>query len=326
MISLGITYLLVYVCLVTVYKTMLKTFKEKLIVLFWTTLFLYFGYLGYAFIIENVFTTHSHPFKEILFKYTFVNVPFYMGIALCMVMMYVVFARLLQDFELSSVVPIMRIKMLITTAGYLLLGQTFHLHSFLGVITTFIGAIVSVWPSPTPKSFAELKKRFPVKLIMLATAAAFLFSLAKIFVYMVIQRTPITEQLQQFMDHIFSPMHSLTLTFVHPLEYNIGVRFFITLFFVVYIVNFKGLGAETIRVLRQHFCKIMIISGVFLAQIIFYYSAYGLIEDKVLISPVAKLSLPLILITSYFVLDEKITRQKVIGYGIIIIGSLLALL
>ena len=326
MVSLGVLYLLFFICLSTAYKIVVKTFKDKLIIFFWATCFLYLGYLGYAFILESFFKQHSDPFRELLFKYTFVNIPFYMGIALTSVLTLVIFAYLLEHYDLSLVSPILKVNMLITTAGYLIFGQPFYLYPFLGVIIAFFGAVVSVWPSPVPKKLVDFKKRFPFSLLGLAIVAACLKSISKILIYLVIQKTPVTLKLQTLINHFSSSSHALDLTFVHPFEYNVGVRFFITVFFLIYIVFIKKLGKKSLIVLRQHFWKIIGVSSILLAETVIYFTAYGIIQDKIIISPVTKLSLPLILIMAHFILNEKITRQKVIGYTIIILGSSVALL
>ncbi len=325
MISTGIIYLLFANFFLSAYNIGVKRFEERLILLLWAATLSYVGYVGYALFHEKVLLLGPHPWKKIMFDYTFINIPFYCAIGIFSFLSLFLYAYLLKHHDISLVTPILKIGMLIQTFGYFILGQKFHLFSFLGVLIVSFGSLLSVWPSNI-KKLDDFKKQFPFDLVFFAIVAAGLKAANKILVFLVTQQTPVTLQVQKFLDYVFHHLHPLTLTFVNPFDYNIGVRFFIVASFLTYIIGIKREGHKILAVLCEHFKMVVIISCCFLGYLTLYYNAYGIIQNKVMISPLLKLSLPLILFASYYLLGEKITTQKLVGYAIIIGGAIVTIL
>jgi drug/metabolite transporter (DMT)-like permease len=326
MVYIDILYLLITDFFIAGCNVVVKPFKEKLILLFWSSTFSYLAYVGYALYKETILQHAPHPWKQIFFDYTLINIPFYTLIGIATFASLFLFAYLLKHYDLSLVSPILKVSMLIQTVGYLALGQTFYLYPFLGVLIVLCGAIISVWPSPNPKNFAAFKKQFPFALLVLAIVAACFKAITKIIIFLLTQKTPVTIEIQQFLDHTFHHMHPLSLTFVNPFHYNVGVRFFIVLCFLIYIIGIERQGHKIVQVFRKNFWFVLGASALNFGYIFSYFTAYSLISDKIIISPLTKLALPITLVASYYLLGEKITTQKVVGYSVIVAGGLIALL
>ena len=67
----------------------------------------------------------------------------------------------------------------------------------------------------------------------------------------------------------------------------------------------------------------MIVSFFFTSFIITYNSAFLLFQDKSILIAISKITVPITLLISYWILKEKITQPKIIGTTLIMIGALL---
>ena len=124
----------------------------------------------------------------------------------------------------------------------------------------------------------------------------------------------------------FKNIYDVPFSFHHPFYYTVGVRFFITVIFLLYLFMYKKYRTEIITHPFTNGKYTLTVSAIFLMAIVSYQMAYQEIPDKNILVALRKLTIPTILAISYYTLGEKITKPKIIGCVIIVIGGMLSLL
>ena len=326
--SYEIALLFCFISIVTysLYMVALKPAKKRLLVFFWVNVFGYFGYLALYFFRKTVLEHDVHAIEELLYDFTFTNVPLYMLMALCWVGSLILLNALLDRFDVSLVVPVTEVGIVFTTAGYLALGNQFSWIVLASVFVVLVGAIISGMQTFTLSNpFKDLKKIPPI-LLAGGVLQAFFESAAMLVTFLCTHKTIITEEILMWLQDMFHHIYAVPFSFHQAFYYNVGVRFFITLFFLLYLLIFRNHRWDIITEVYNNPKYILGVSCIFLVAIVTYHMAYQDMPDKNVLAALRKLTIPTILGISYYTLGEKITRPKVIGCVVIVIGGMMSLL
>lgn len=308
------------------YMIMLKQSKDRLIVLFWASLVTYIGYLGLLFIRKTVFAHDTKGLEQVIYHFTFTNMPLYIAMAISAVTSLALLNYLLDHFDVSLVVPVTETGILFTTIGYVLLGEHFSYTTLASIIVVFIGALFSGLDTFSFKKPLAVFKKFPLMLLIGGLLEALCDAFTLIITFICTKDTPVTEKIMSWLSSTFEHIHHIPFNFLHPFYYNLGVRFFIVSIFFFYIVFIKKYGAKIITECKEHYFNIIAVSCCFLIYIVTYHEAFNHIEEKSVLEALSKLSIPTILFISYLTLSEKITPAKLIGCTLIVAGGAMILL
>lgn len=323
---MGITYLLLSVVSYAFYAIGLKPFRERIILFFWVNIFVYVAYLILYFI-NNVILQHDHhPIQHLLHDFTFTNVPLYILMACVWIGSLIVLDHLLDNYDISLVMPVTEISILFGLIGYIMLGAKFTVSSVISVLIVFVGAIVSAFDELSKEDFFAPLKRIPHPLLIGGLLESFLSAVSRWITFICTHETAATLGIHHWVNNMFTHIYQIPFSFHNPFYYNVGVRFFIALLFLVYMLFFKRKRWEIITQLQEHFVYIMGVSIAFAISVVTYHSAFFLIEDKHILTALSKLSILAILVVSHILLKEKITAPKVVGCGIILAGGLISLI
>ena len=321
----GLFFCFVSIVTYSTYMVVLKPVKNRMITLFWINCFAYLGYVSIYFVRKLHFEHDVRALEQLLFTVTLSNVPLYILMACFFVGSFVLLSYLMDHFEISLITPVTEISILFTTIGYLLLGNPFSWIVILSVSIIFIGALISGMETfSLTNPFKDLK-RIPQKLIIGGTAQAFLESGAMLITFLCTHQTDINKEIFKLLTITFKNIYDVPFSFHQPFYYNVGVRFFIALVFLLYLLFYEKHRAQIVTHLFENGRETIIISTIFLISIVSYQTAYQDITDKNVLVALRKLTIPTILCISYYLLNEQITRPKLIGCIIIVLGGMLSL-
>jgi drug/metabolite transporter (DMT)-like permease len=323
---LGLIYTLLAVIFYSFYTIGLKSVKDRMVVFFWVNIFAYLGYLGiYAF--RQAFIDHRpHPIEALLYDFTLTNIPFYILMACFWVGSLVVLDYLLDNYDVSIAIPVTEVSILFSTIGYILLGQSFSFISLLSITIVFIGAIISAFDKLSLSDPLAPLRRFPKALIFAGILESSLSAGSKMVTFICTHTTSVTEEILGWMNNAFQHIYKLPFSFHNPFYYNVGVRFFIAVVFLIYILGIKKMSTKIFTILHQQWKHIAGLAILFLGSVTTYHSAFFLLEDKTVLTALSKLSIPLILIIGHILLKEKVTQPKLVGCAIILLGGLISFL
>ena len=303
------------------YNIFLKQYKDRLVLLFWVEIFTYIWYLLALFFKKHILGHDTSDTHKMIFDLTYTNLPLYLLMALCFVSSLIFLNHLLKKYEISLVIPLSQISLLIAASGYILLGDPFQPAVLIGICIICFGAFLS---SLTRFSLKDLNK-ISGKLILDMFLYATLVALTLIITYQTTQQTHQTQMIQQWFADSFKSLHTFHFYFYNPFYFNIGVRFFIMLFFIIAFYVFeKKTFKEPFIGLKKHPWFIIKTSLVYFASLISYYYAYNEMINKNILSGLFKLTIPTILILSILIIKEKAHLPKIIGAIIIVLGGAIA--
>lgn len=323
---LAIGYAVVSGLFYSSYAINIKRSTNRIIVFFWVNIVTYLCYLTLFFVKDAILLKDRHPIEHLIHEFTLTNAPFYLLMACFWVGSLIVLDYLFTHYEVSRVTPALHIGIIISTFGYMLLGKSFSNGELVGVFTIFIGAYISTYKDFSLKSLYTPLQRVAPLLLVAVIIETLLVSGSQWITFICTQKTIITEEIQSWAQHISHHIHGLPFGFHNPFYYNVGVRFFIVVVFISYILLFTDDRKKIVLVLRNQFGQILFVSFCFAGFILTYYSAFFLFQDKDMLSAISKLGIPATLIAGHFVLKEKITQPKIVGTGFILIGGLLNLI
>ncbi|MFT6765447.1 MAG: drug/metabolite transporter (DMT)-like permease [Alteromonas naphthalenivorans] len=321
----GLFFCIISIISYSFYMISLKPSKHRMLTFFWINTISYFGYVTIFFIRKLHFEHDVKALEQLLFTFTFTNVPLYILIA-CMFVISIAHLNYLMDhFEVSLITPVIEMSILFITLGYIALGNSSSSLVLASVFIIFIGAIISSMETFSfAQPFKDIKK-ISQKLLASGVLQAFLESSVMLITFLCTHRTTVTEGIIAWLDSVFKNVYDVPFSFHHPFYYTVGVRFFITIIFLLYLLIYQKHRLEILTHPFYNAREIITISAVFLIAIVSYQTAYQNIADKNILIALRKLTIPTILFISYYTLGEKITHPKIIGCSIIVCGGMLTL-
>lgn len=325
LLGTGLFFCFVSILAYSIYMVALKPVKHRMISLFWINTFGYLGYVVIYFIRKLHFEHDVRALEQLLFTFTLSNVPLYILMACFFVGSFVLLSYLMDHFEISLITPVTEISILFTTVGYLALGNPFSWLVLMSVTVIFIGAIISGMQTVSlANPFKDLAK-IPRALVMGGALQAVFESGAMLITFLCTQQTAVTQEIFKILNITFKHICDVPFSFHQPFYYNVGVRFFITLGFLLYLLVHKKYRTEIITHPFENSRETLTISVIFLISIVAYQTSYQDMPDKNVLVALRKLTIPTILFISYYLLGEKITLPKIIGCTIIVAGGMVSL-
>ncbi len=232
---------------------------------------------------------------------------------------------IVERYDLSTIVPITKINIVFVTFGYFLLGQPTSTIDFISAGIIALGAIISGITLVHKKQLITSLLTLPLWLIGAVLLEALFDANGKIITFLCTHQNATTSAIFSWLNDKSAHLHALPFSFRHPFYYNTGVRFFITTFFFLYLMSIKK-HTMLISELLNNKASIAFSTFILLGTTITYHAAHQTTLDTEYIALIRKFSLPILLIMSHYMLNEKITAPKVIGCLIIIGGASLSLL
>lgn len=322
--NLGLVYTFISVVTYALYAIGLKPFKERMVLFFWINIFSYLSYLGFYFFTTVIQEHEPNPIYKLLNEFTFTNVPFYLLMACMWVGSLIILNHLLDNYDVSLVIPVTEVSILFCTLGYIALGTKFVWVSLIGVLVVFIGAVLSAFDKLSLKNPLGPLMKIPHALIIGGTLEAFLSSGSKWITFICTHQTAVTLGIHHWINNLFLHIYKMPFSFRNPFYYNVGVRFFIGVVFLAYMILVRNKRWIILQTLRAHLLYILGMSILFTLSIVTYHAAFFILEDKQVLTALSKLSIPLILIIGKIALKEKITPPKIAGCILIVAGGLIS--
>ena len=293
---------------------------------FWVSLFTYCGYLGlYTF--SKLFFEHSNAleFESFLYETTFTNAPLYFLMALSWIGSTILLNSIIEKYDVSTIVPITKINIIFVTCGYLLLGQTTSKIELISAAIIALGALISGTTLVNKSNRIKSLLAVPAWLFIAVLLEAVLDANGKLITFLCTHKTATTSAIFSWLNDRADHLHGLSFSFRHPFYYNTGVRFFITTLFFAYLVIIKK-HRILISELLNNKATIAFSTFILLTTTVTYHAAHQTTLDKEYIALIRKCSIPMLLILSHYMLNEKITAPKVIGCLVIMAGAFLTVL
>lgn len=320
--SLDVTYIIISAFTFALYSILVKKIppKDMLICLFWVHTITYLGFLSIYLFRKFALAHDVFAIEQLIHEYTFYNAPLYILIGITFLGSLLLYHKLIAEYPVSQVLPFAQISLLFIMTGYLLLGDPFSLSAFIGVLIVCFGSIISAIESfHWPNVFEPIRK-LPRGLVIGILCEAVLITVNALITFFVTQKTPIDEYVMGSLKHIFP------FSFYNPFYFNLGARFFIMITFLIYLFQSNKYQGRIIKTLRENFMNILLIGVIYLTSAYTYQDAYFLTKDLNVLAALSKLSIPIVLLLSVLLLDEKLTLQKIIGSVLIVGGGAIALL
>jgi drug/metabolite transporter (DMT)-like permease len=321
----------VFFCFISIftyalYMVALKPVKHRMLTLFWLNTISYIGYISIFFVRKLHFEHDVKALEQLLFTFTFSNIPLYILVACCFVSSLALLNYLMNRFEISLIIPVTEVSILFTTLGYIALGNPSSPLVLIGVCIIFAGSIISGLTTLSLSNPLKDFKKISHTLMIGGILQAAFESSVMLITFLCTHKTAVTKEIITWLNITFKNIYDVPFSFHQPFYYTIGVRFFITIFFLLYLLIYKKYRLEIITHPFKNAWYMLSVSAIFLITIISYHEAYQGFADKNVFIALRKLSIPTILFISYYLLNEKITRPKIIGCLIIVFGGMFSLL
>jgi drug/metabolite transporter (DMT)-like permease len=320
------THLILFsIVILSLYNVLLKRFSQKLLLLFWVSLLSYVGfaiiYLFQSFILEH----NPHPIRELIFEYTFEDVPLYLIIAVSFLGSTIISEKLLDGYDLSLVIPISQFGVLLASAGYIALGDPFQWSLALGIAAVCLGTfILSLSATAKPLSlsvFAEFKN-IPGNLWALVGLQALCFTVSAVVSYLGTKETARTDALMDGMRRL----HLGPIAFHGAFYFNLGQQLYSISLFLIYILVQEKYRLEIFSPLTTSAKYLSLVVLAYIAAEYAYFIAFMITTDTTILLVLDNLSIPITLLLSFFLLKEQIGHMKIIGSSLIMLGGLAAAL
>lgn len=320
--SIDIIYISISVITFALYSIFIKKVKSDtpIIFLFWIHTVNYLGFLGVYLFRKFILSHDVFAIEELISQFTFTNSPLYILMGLTFLGTFLIYARLINQYPISQVLPFIQISLLFTMTSYLILGDPFSLPDVIGVFIVCFGAILSALKVLPGLNFFEHLKTIPKGLWIGALCESSLIGLRSFITFLLTQKTAIDEFVMGSLKHVFP------FSFQDPFYFNVGARFFVMIMFLGYIYWNKINRSKIVPVLYNNFYSITIIGLFYLISSYTYQDAFRITQDKNVLAALTKLSIPIVLFLSVVFLEEELNAQKIIGSILIVGGGALVLL
>lgn len=323
--ALDANLILISILSLCFYNVLVKNFPDKLILIFWINLLSYLCFLGIYYFRVSVLNHDPKALHELIFNYTFQDIPLYAIIAASFLGYMIVSEKLLDSYDLSLVIPISQLGILLASAGYILLGDPFNWSLLFGLSIlcagTFVVSLSSI--SQTPKeSFVFRLKNIPKKLVILALIQSLLFVVSSMINYLGTKKTIHTEAIINNLRHL----HIGPVAFHSAFYFNIGQQFFSVLIATIYVLVRKKYRRSVMTPIIDKPKYLLMAVLIYVMAEFTYFIAFMITTDTTILLALDNLSIPVILLFSFLILKEELDKDKVIGSSLIVIGGVIAAL
>jgi drug/metabolite transporter (DMT)-like permease len=264
-------------------------------------------------------------FSELIFNYTYQNVPLYVLIAFSFLGYMIVSEKLLDGYDLSLIIPISQFGMLLASAGYIALGDPFQWSLLLGLCVlcagTFIVSLAAIPSSSTETTLARWKK-ISKRLWFLTVVQACFFILSAMLTYLGTKKTLRTEMIMQSLRHI----HIGPISFHSAFYFNLGQQFFSVTISTAYVLSRKKYREELLAPIIKNSRYLLAAVLAYTIASYAYYIAFMMTKDTTILLGLDNLSIPITLLFAFLILKEKLNSTKILGSALIVLGGVIAVL
>jgi drug/metabolite transporter (DMT)-like permease len=307
------------------YNVLLKQASQKLLLLFWVSLFTYIGFIN-IYLFQTIALQHDlSSVQELIFNYTFEDLPLYITIAFSFLLSMIISEKFLDGYDLSLVIPISQFGILLASAGYIALGDPFQWSLLVGIIIVCLGSFVlsmSTTSKHVSLSMFSAFWKIPGKLWILVCGQALCFTISAVVSYLGIKETARTDVIMTSLRRL----HLGPIAFHNAFYFNLGQQLFSVIVFTLYILIRKRYRTEIFSPITTNTRDLALASVTYIAAEYMYFVAFTLTRDTTILLALDNLSIPVTLIFSSLLLKEEIGGNKIIGASLIVIGGLIAVL
>lgn len=303
------------------YLLLNKAPKNTMIIYFWLHVLSYIGFSFLFFFKEKFIHFDTTALKQLIFDTSYYNMPLYLLSGACVVGTYAIFDLLMKSYSISLILALSQISLILTTVGYILLGDKITIISSIGIIIIFIGSILSGCKSFSLANPLESFKEIDKKLFVWSIIKAILFSATILITYVCISFY--NETTKAILHTLTKHLRFIPCMPIAPIHFNIGAQFATFILMFLFIIYHLKASKTIIPTLKNNYRLIFALAFLYVLETYFYYEAYDLIENKNLITAISQLYLPLTFIGSVVLYKEKSSSAEWIGMGIIIIGTII---
>ena len=257
-------------------------------------------------------------FREDLFFYSLRAIDFMLA--------NIVLFYLLERYTLSSIVLVFQVTVLTSALSYYILGSPLSTYSIIGALIVTVGAVISGFKKFTFPNILEPLKKISLPLFLLGFCKALLTTTDRTLLFMATQKTAETIKVHQFMAKL--PFASdFPVVFSSTFNYAVGIIPPVTILYFLYLKFFQKINVSYMfTYLKKHFKKIVITGLMYFIYIYFFIYVFQHLENKLVLTVIEKLTLPLNLIFAYLFLNEKISLPQKVATGLILCGGFLSTL
>lgn len=307
---------------IALYYTLLKKFNHHLMILyFWLHILSYFAFTFLVILQKGAMPS---AIQQLAFDTSYANLPLYIFSSASLIGTYIILDKLIKLYPVPMILALSQISIILSTAGYIALGDKVTAVSLLGLFVLFAGAMISGLSNFSIKNPLASFKSYDKQLLKLSIIKAVLYSATLLITFLCIVKY--NETTQYILHLLTKHLHLVPFMSIAPLHFNIGVQlsnFVLMWLFITYVLKEKKL---IIQVMLSKYKIILTLTAFYILNAYFYYYGFDLIEDKNFITAISKLYLPLTLLLSYKLFNEKPSREQIIGMAIIILGSFITTL
>lgn len=305
--------------LVTIFYLLFdKAPKNTIIVYFWLHVLSYIGFSCIYILQESI---QLSALKELIFDTSYYNLPLYLFSSLCTVGMYAIFDVLAKTYSIPLILALSQISLIMTTIGYIFLGDTVTITSLIGITVIFLGSIAAGCTSFSFKNPLQCLKAFDQRLLTWSIIKALLYSATILITYICIANYNETTKL--ILHVLTKHLRFIPCLIIAPIHFNIGIQFTTLIGLLLYIHYYLKSSKTILPTFVNNYQLICSLSVLYVLQAYFYYESYNYIENKNLITAITELYLPLLFLSNVYLFNLKSSKEEMIGMIIIVLGSII---
>lgn len=307
---------------ISFYYTLIKKFPKHLMILyFWLHILCYGAFALLIFFQEDAVPS---AIKQLAFDTSYANFPLYTLSSVALIATYIILEKLIRAYPIPMVLALSQISIILSTVGYIALGDRVTTISLIGLFILFLGAMISGLQNFSFNDPLKSFKGYDKELLKFSLYKAILYSATLLITFLCTARySDITKHILQTLT---KHLHYIPFIAIAPIHFNVGVQFtnFVLMFlFITFVLKEKALINS---IMKKQYPIILSLAACYILNTYFYYYAFDLIEDKNYITAISKLYLPLTLILCYWAYQEKPSKEQIVGMAIIILGSFITTL
>lgn len=284
------------------------------------------SYIGFSFLFilkERLLVFDTTALEQIIFDTSYYNMPLYVMSAACTVATYAIFEFLMKSYSVSIILALSQISIIMTTIGYIFLGDEITVISAIGIFVIFVGSIISGCKNISLSKPLSIFSQIDKKLFYWSIIKAVFYTTTILITYICI--TFYNETTQAILHTITKHLRFIPCMPIAPIHFNIGSQFASFIFMLLFIVYYLRAANTIIPTLKKHYILISSLASLYVLEAYFYYEAYNFIENKNLITAISQLYLPLLAICSLIMYKQKSSLSEWIGMAIIVLGSIVTI-
>ena len=170
--------------------------------------------------------------------------------------------------------------------------------------------------------FLSRLKKIPKTLWVLTIVQALIFTVSSVITYIGTKETVRTDLVMDYLRRL----HIGPVAFHSAFYFNLGQQFFSVIISAIYILSRKKYRGEIfVPIVKNPKYLTIVVSSYLIAEYL-YFIAFMITKDTTILLALDNLSIPIILLFSFLILQEELNKNKVIGSSLIVLGGVIAVL